>query len=213
MASTLSNYFFHGVDLQCRHPTTIIPPNCCFHQHDVFESGLPFAANTFNYIFQRNLLSSSLLQDNSLSAYIMELRRVITLDGILEIIESDYHLYEAGPAGEQINSWLLELLLLRRDRSTIPRVLWPNLEKELRNAGFAHLEQVTIRVPTGIWGGTIGKMSQANILIYLEQVKMDVVYYFGVCEEEFDFIVKKWEKELDQHSCYWELKIFLAKVL
>ncbi|CAG8472229.1 33116_t:CDS:2, partial [Racocetra persica] len=99
MANKYSKPKFIGLDIAPVQTDENKPPNTEFIQANVLER-LPFDDNTFDFIFQRFLLSGIPL-DKWVSV-INELVRVLKPGGYLELVENDLQYSVMGPATKKI---------------------------------------------------------------------------------------------------------------
>jgi hypothetical protein len=126
-----------------------------------------------------------------------------------------------GPAGEQINAWITEILLRRSvdlshlmKLATASHVSINSSSKSLCNilerVGFSQVDSECISVPTGTWGGEVGKMSLRCWLSLFRGLEEWMDTEMGVCKEELDSMLNRWTREVEQES-WWELVVCVAR--
>lgn len=206
MASSYPKMFFHGVDSTSLHPTSILPLNCQFHHHMLLEKKLPFKEEQFDYIHQRHYYLS--IPGPRMEAHFRDLYRVLRFDGVLELMDPCFLHRNCGPAGAQINAWFEEFYL---EQQVVLKSMSKVIGNVLAKSGFRQLELVSVRIPTGNWGGDIGEMSFEYFHKLIAGMKSKVVSRFGICAEEFDRVFFRWIQEAESVEAYWELNICLAK--
>ncbi|KAF9092941.1 hypothetical protein BGX27_001695, partial [Mortierella sp. AM989] len=75
-----------GIDVLSVFPSTIIPSNCKFIQHNILD-GLPFPDNTFGFVYQRLLVAG--LKPEDWATVLKEIERVTKPGGWIELVEAD----------------------------------------------------------------------------------------------------------------------------
>lgn len=86
MANEFPDAIVTGIDMSSVFPTTIIPGNCQFIQHNIIQ-GLPFPDNHFDFVYQRLLIAG--LTPANWVAVVAELERVTKPGGWIELVEVD----------------------------------------------------------------------------------------------------------------------------
>src|SRR5215472_4985746 len=122
--------------------------------------GLPFADDTFDFVHQR-LLASSSIPVTLWPALVGHLVRVTRPDGWVELVEVGPWLEPAGPATSRLFelSYRLGRLLGLDMRGEVFRTM----DDHLRRAGLVDVERREVSVPAGEWGGAVGSMMAANV--------------------------------------------------
>ncbi|KAF0504391.1 S-adenosyl-L-methionine-dependent methyltransferase [Gigaspora margarita] len=127
MATTYPMVDIIGIDISQQPPTHIKPDNFTFIKANALK-GLPFKDNTFDYVFQRNLLGA--FTEQNWSQVINELVRVLKPGGFIELMEHSM-LYNMGPATKRLCDAEIEAMKLRgTDPFTSQK-----LDKYLQNQG------------------------------------------------------------------------------
>ncbi|CAG8561052.1 17192_t:CDS:2 [Funneliformis caledonium] len=94
MATIYPNAKIIGVDISPVQPSGIKPKNFTFFQADITD-GLPFADETFDFVFQRFLVGS--IPKEKWFSVIKELTRMLKPGGYLELVEFDVLAESLGP--------------------------------------------------------------------------------------------------------------------
>ena len=94
MANEFPDAIVTGIDMSSVFPTTIIPGNCQFIQHNIIQ-GLPFPDNYFDFVYQRLLIAG--LTPANWVAVVVELERVTKPGGWIELVECDGYGGNNGP--------------------------------------------------------------------------------------------------------------------
>jgi len=82
MATTYPNAKFTGIDISPIQPSQIKPENFTFFQANLLD-GLPFADDSFDFVFQRFLIAS--ITKDKWPVVINELTRILKPGGYLEV--------------------------------------------------------------------------------------------------------------------------------
>ncbi|RUP48253.1 S-adenosyl-L-methionine-dependent methyltransferase [Jimgerdemannia flammicorona] len=172
---------FVGVDISELFPMSIKPTNCTFHTADV-NDGLPFADNSFDFVYMRYLITS-LTAEEWVKA-ILELIRVLKPGGYIELWENDVQAHSTGPLstalGERskystIHLRQHQLRLSSRIAPVCPYITFPSpaihamkargidpsaarqLKSTLLSCGLQDVNMQFTSIPIG-WRGQIGKI-------------------------------------------------------
>ncbi|KAF0381982.1 S-adenosyl-L-methionine-dependent methyltransferase [Gigaspora margarita] len=129
MATTYPLVNIIGIDISRQQATHIKPKNFTFFKANVLE-GIPFNDNTFDYIFQRNLMRAYTEQD--WPHVVNELVRILKPGGYLELMERSM-LYNMGPATKRLcDAEIAAMNLAGTDPFACQK-----LEKYVQNQGFS----------------------------------------------------------------------------
>ncbi|CAG8523923.1 12871_t:CDS:2 [Funneliformis mosseae] len=194
MAEDYPDSTFVGVDISPFFPdSNETPPNVGFLQCNV-NDGLPFPDSTFDFVCQRNMITSVTI--NEWESFVKEMIRVVKPGGYIEMFEMELINENSSPEFKCIED-LIELGLestgiVPHLQRSIPPILEsiPNL-KDIRNE--------TISIPVGNWGGKIGEMVIINL----------PTFPWGITDEEYNKIGERCSKELKLNhgryamSCRW----------
>ncbi|KAF9427310.1 hypothetical protein BGZ94_005139, partial [Podila epigama] len=147
-----------GIDMSPMFPSTIIPSNCSFLQHNILEARLPFPDNHFDFVHQRFLAAA--LSPTHWTTVLSELERVTKPGGWIELVELDGYGGNNGPHMHKIKTWVDQMLTSRGIRQDI--VTHPSLTSLLQAAQFTNVHQETLHLPIGDHGGQIGTLLKEN---------------------------------------------------
>ncbi|CAI2169306.1 6276_t:CDS:2 [Funneliformis geosporum] len=103
MAKEYNNCNFFGTDILPIPEPKNKPRNLNFYQCDTL-CGLPFENNTFDFVYQKILVSSFSVEDWAKA--INELIRVLKPGGYLELMEFDDKFWNGGPEGDRWISYM-----------------------------------------------------------------------------------------------------------
>jgi ubiquinone/menaquinone biosynthesis C-methylase UbiE len=90
---------FTGIDISPIYPGDIKPRNLAFYTANVLE-GLPFADNTFDFVYMRFLMTA--FTEDDWQKVVKELIRVCKPNGWVEFMEGDLVFNPEGPAGKKL---------------------------------------------------------------------------------------------------------------
>ncbi|KAF9416577.1 hypothetical protein BGZ76_004653 [Entomortierella beljakovae] len=195
MANEFPDAIVTGIDISAVFPTTIIPTNCRFIQHDVTH-GLPFPDNTFDFVYQRLLISG--LTPQNWSDILVEMERVTKPGGWIELVEVDATGGNNGPYMTKIWSWIETALSTRGVDCLICRDL-PSL---LKQANVINVNQDVLKLPTGCHGGKIGRLLKENELSFWDAITPLVVHGAGVDKEVYEEAMQIAEQEVESYKSY-----------
>ncbi|KAF9961486.1 hypothetical protein BGZ65_010631, partial [Modicella reniformis] len=181
MANEFPDANVTGIDLSPVFPTTIIPSNCRFYQHNILHP-LPFPDNTFDFVYQRLLIAG--LTPEEWIRVVKELERVTVPGGWIELVEVDGHGGNNGPFTAKIWGWVERALMSRGISSLIGQE--PGLPKLLEMAGAVNVHQDVLRLPTGEHGGKIGQLLKENEQSFWGAVTPMVIHGAGVDKNEYE---------------------------
>lgn len=86
MANEFPDATITGIDMSAMFPTTIIPENCRFLQHNI-QHPFPFPDNSFDFVHQRLLVAG--LTPDDWKKVMTELERITKPGGWIELVEID----------------------------------------------------------------------------------------------------------------------------
>lgn len=204
MAEDYPDSTFVGVDISPFFPdSNETPPNVGFLQCNV-NDGLPFPDSTFDFVCQRNMITSVTI--NEWENFVKEMIRVVKPGGYIEMFEMELINENSSPEFKCIED-LIELGLestgiVPHLQRSIPSILEsiPNL-KDIRNE--------TISIPVGNWGGKIGEMMSTFYIMTFNTFKLLLTTAWGITDEEYNKIGDRCSKELKLNhgryamSCRW----------
>src|SRR5215472_9201927 len=136
-----------GIDLVPSKPDR--PPNFRFVRSNVLQ-GLPFVSDQFDFVHQRLLVGG--VPANSWPALVHDLVRVTRPGGWIELVEVGFEVEPAGPATTRMVEMMQRLgRSLGLDTTGI---VIRSLDEYLRRAGVTDIQQRSLTIPIGEWGGT-----------------------------------------------------------
>ncbi|CAG8437971.1 15864_t:CDS:2 [Dentiscutata heterogama] len=199
-----------GIDISQQQPTQIKPNNFNFVKANVLE-GLPFENNSFDYVFQRNLMGAFSEQDWII--VINELVRVLKPGGFIELMEHSM-LYNMGPATKCLCDAQMDAMKIR---GTDPFITL-KLSRILQNQG--QLENVKEEVRECHHGASsnqaelnLSKTAVSNMVTLYAAWKPRLAKAMQISFEEFDELAKISEKELFEYDTYFKLvRVYARKV-
>ncbi|KAK3808681.1 MAG: hypothetical protein J3Q66DRAFT_355390 [Benniella sp.] len=197
MANEFPDAHVTGVDMSPVFPTTIIPSNCRFVQHNILQP-LPFPDNTFDFVYQRLLIAG--LTPEEWIRVVKELERVTVPGGWIELVEVDGHGGNNGPNTAKIWEWVERALMSRGVTSQIGRD--PGLPKILEMAGVTNIRQNVLRLPTGEHGGKIGQLLKENEQSFWNTIAPMVIHAAGVDKNEYEDALEIAESEVEEYKSF-----------
>jgi SAM-dependent methyltransferase len=138
-----------GLDLVASKPRQ--PPGYRWVRANLLK-GLPFRADSFDFVFQRLLVVGVPLA--AWPAAVAELVRVARPGGWVELVEPMLRARRAGPAMARFTELALGLAAARGLDSH--RTVFDSLDGLLRDAGLTAVVRREVPVPVGRWGGRVG---------------------------------------------------------
>ncbi|RUS20965.1 hypothetical protein BC937DRAFT_93955 [Endogone sp. FLAS-F59071] len=187
--------------------TEMPPPNCSFVQADA-RQGLPFADNTFDYVFSR--AASLAYQTNVWPFIINEFVRVLKPGGTVEIFELVMPLHDGGPATTRFyHEWIRTSLKLR---DVDVEAMIPRFEPLLKSSGIENVTHEIGSWPLG-WGPSeeYAQLSRENVISFMNASKPKLTVVLGVGDDSYDANTAVAEKELQTYKSYVEAHVFHGK--
>jgi ubiquinone/menaquinone biosynthesis C-methylase UbiE len=132
------------------------PINYTFVPGNLLE-GLPFADHTFDYVHQRLLFTA--IPHDRWPSVVLELMRVTRTGGWVELVDS-IGLAHGGPNVEQLMEWIRNLSA----RRGVDLMDGSRIGDYLRGSPLVNQSARRVDLPTGIYGGRLGKMVAADFL-------------------------------------------------
>jgi len=167
-----------------------IAPNFLFLQANLLD-GLPFAANTFDYVHQRVLVLG--IPSDKWVPVAQELARVTLPQGWIELAEPCYGF--GAPALENMYAWMGTLARMRHIDVGAVRFLGDYLKS-------AHLRNVRshkIDIPVGEHGGRVGRWIATDILAIFKGLRQPLIGAKITTEQAFDAAFAAFQSELWTH--------------
>ncbi|MBE3568195.1 MAG: class I SAM-dependent methyltransferase [Thermogemmatispora sp.] len=186
-----------GFDREPPRSSQNLPPTYRFVQGDLLQ-GLPFPDHAFGYVHQRLLVAGiPLLQ---WPAVIQELVRVTRHGGWIEMVELGLGLWPQGPCLQQVVAWWQQLSAARgMDASQLFL-----LGRWLREAGTVQVEQRTLWLPVGRWGGRLGQLLAQDLLAAARTLEAPVEG-LGVSATRFHEVLEGLAREWQEGQVTYEV--------
>ncbi|KAF9901902.1 hypothetical protein BX616_002101 [Lobosporangium transversale] len=197
MANEFPDATITGIDISIVFPTTIIPSNCKFIQHNILNP-LPFPDNTFDFVYQR-LLVAGLTHENWIFV-LKELERVTKPGGWIELVEIDGIGGNNGPCTAKIWNWIDKALSTRGVNCLIGRDIgYGNM---LKQANVVNVKEEVLRLPTGDHGGKIGTLLKENEQSFWNAITPIVIHGAGVDIDEYEEMMQIADSEVEEYKSY-----------
>ncbi|KAK3838176.1 MAG: S-adenosyl-L-methionine-dependent methyltransferase [Linnemannia gamsii] len=197
MANEFPDATVTGIDMSPVFPTTIIPENCRFLQHNILDP-LPFPDNTFDYIHQRLLVAG--LKPRDWVYVLQELERVTKPGGWVELVEVDGHGGNNGPMTAQLWNWIEQTLKERGINVNIGTEL--GLQALMQQANLINIKHEVFHVPTGLHGGKIGTLLKENEQAFWIAMAPTVIHGTGVDIQEYEDAIFASTSEVEIYKSY-----------
>ncbi len=171
------------------------PPHCLLRQGNVLE-GLPLPDAFAEFTHQRLLVLA--IPDEKWPGVIAELVRVTQVGGWLELVETDAHVQNGGPATERLFSLLAAL---RRQRGLQGEAVF-HLGELLRSAGVQQIDTQEIPLKVGPWGARAGQMMERDIVTAVQALKEPCCAACDVSAQEFEHLLQRMREEWQTAQAY-----------
>ncbi|CAG8547593.1 24942_t:CDS:2 [Gigaspora rosea] len=198
-----------GLDISPHQPTHIKPKNFSFVKANVLE-GLPFDDNTFDFVFQRYLVSG---YPKEKWPYVMnELVRVLKPGGFLELCEFSY-LFDAGPADQRL--WFAAAKVC--EERGVDWNTYEKLGEYAQNQGqLENINKEVKQIYHGVKSNDIGlsKVAINNMTYLYESLKPTLTRALKISDHEYDELVKASKDELFEFDTYYHIvRIYARKII
>jgi SAM-dependent methyltransferase len=171
------------------------PPNYRFVRSNLLR-GLPFADGSFDFVHQRLMVISS-IPISAFSPALDELVRVTRPGGWVELVEVKPHVQPSGPATDRLFELLREVG--RSFGLDMEGTVIGALGDHLRRAGLTRVEQRTVDLPVGEWGGRVGSLTATNVRALHTRMAAAFENDLGVPGPEVGELLRTMLKEWEQH--------------
>ena len=202
MAQAFPRSHVLGVDLERATASSPVAANYTFCPGNVLNR-LPFEDGTFDFVHQRLLVAA--IPALRWPDVIRELKRVTRPGGWVELLECGADALEPGPTTAQFFQWGLEASF---PRGLDARVI-PMLGQYMREAGFFQLEEHTIDIPLGRWGGRLGKMMEEDLLSGFRG--LEALYTQTGSVSDFHALLRKLPPEWERCRTRYQFHIFAGQ--
>ncbi|KAF9160138.1 hypothetical protein DFQ26_005854 [Actinomortierella ambigua] len=170
MAAEYKNLEFYGFDISPMYPasSTVLPlaqqqpqptPNTHFSYGNLLANEIPFPADTFVLVHQRNLLLG--LPQEAWPAVLADLFRTVLPggQGYLQLCEVDPNWSRTGPhTTALLQRRLQQTAELHRIDLLVPR----HLDSLLTHVGCVNVQMMMVEIPIGRWGDSGGGSSSSS---------------------------------------------------
>ncbi|CAG8658909.1 8846_t:CDS:2 [Gigaspora rosea] len=208
MATSYPSISVVGLDISPHQPTQIKPSNFTFVKANILE-GLPFEDNTFDFVFQRYLVSA--YSKDKWPYVINELVRVLKPGGFLELCEFS-HLFDTGPANQRLWSTVAKVLEGRGvDLNTCQK-----LEEYMQNQDkLENIKKEVKQCYHGLKSNDIelSKVAISNTTSVYASLKQPLTKTLNISKDEFDELVKVSKDELFEFDTYYNVvRVYARKI-
>ncbi|KAF9924297.1 hypothetical protein FBU30_005692 [Linnemannia zychae] len=198
MANEFPDAIVTGIDMSPVFPTTIIPENCRFLQHNIVLNPLPFPDNSFDYVHQRLLVAG--LKSQDWIKVLQELERVTKPGGWIELVEADGYGGNNGPCTQQLWGWVDQTL--KNHNINVNVATQPGLDNILKQANLINIKQEVFHLPTGLYGGKIGTLLKENEQAFWIAMAPKVVQATGIETRVYEEAIAASNAEVEIHKSY-----------
>ncbi|RIA88889.1 S-adenosyl-L-methionine-dependent methyltransferase [Glomus cerebriforme] len=206
MSTNYPRSSFTGVDMSPIYPDDIKPRNLTFHMANVLE-GLPFADNSFDFVYMRFMMTS-FTEDDWQNKVVKELIRVCKPDGWVEFMEGDLIFNPEGPAGKRLMDAYRTMLESKQINPRITNHLYSILSSTQEITCLTSKEKPG---PIGNWGGRIGELSYQNFSQTLCALKPTLSKEMECTNEEYDELIEEFGRECNLNMTNFVHFRFFAK--
>ncbi len=181
-----------GLDVEPSKPGA--PASYAFVRANLLR-GLPFGDGSFDFVHQR-LMATSAVPEAAWPAVVADLVRVTRPGGWVELVEVLVELHPAGPATRRLLDLTRQVgRSFGLDQDSIVRSLGGYLDR----AGLAAVEQRSVEVPVGEWGGRAGSLTATNLRALNNRLADAFERSLGVSPAEFRDLLHAMQAEWEQH--------------
>lgn len=171
------------------------PPGFRCVRGNLIQGGLPFAADRFDFVHQRALISG--LPVSSWPAVCLDLVRVARPGGWVELVECPPWFESAGPVTQQLCD-MLQRLLVARGLDSAGRVV-AALDDHLGRSGLVDVRKRALDLRVGEWGGRVGSLMATDCRALFLRLAAPLEAAFGVADEEYRELVTAMQEEWEQY--------------
>lgn len=157
--------------------------------------GLPFVDDSFDFVHQR-LLASSSIPVTVWPSLVRDLVRVTRPGGWVELVEVGPWLEPAGPATTRLFD--LSYRLGRLLGLDMLGQVFRTMDDHLRSAGLVDVERREVSVPVGEWGGVVGSKMAANVRGLFTRLGDEFETRLGLPSGEFTELLRTLQDEQEQ---------------
>ncbi|RHZ83180.1 hypothetical protein Glove_99g334 [Diversispora epigaea] len=201
---------FTGVDIVNNYPQSIKPENTTFIKSNVTD-GLPFADNSFDFVYMRFMMLAFTLKN--WPRVINELTRVCKPGGWIEVMERDILWFNEG---EGVRNWRTKIVEGMREKG-IELIISPYIPNFFRaNEQLINFKSDERIEPLGAWAGIIGK-AYSQVIMWGAKNLTHAVSGIEFEEGEYGELINVAMDELDRNKSFdkshrfWAMKKPLTK--
>ncbi len=206
MADQFSAAHITGVDLEApRNLPHAQPLNYRFVQADVLH-GLPFSANSFDYVHLRFL--GVAIPAASWPDVLRELVRVTCPGGYIELFEIGNVYDRPGPATRLLLDWWQQI----EEQTGFRLSLLEHLGELLAQAGAQEIHTRTIAAPLGAWGGRAGELISRDLHATFGSLKPFYCTHLGIRGKDYDTAVETLREEWETYHTHYHFYLAYGRV-
>jgi len=161
--------------------------------------GLPFAAQSFDYVHQRLLVAAIPLA--RWPWVVAELSRVTAPGGWIELVEMGTTFHHMGPATKRFLPWWSAISASRG----IDASYMSQLGSLLKHAGLSNIRAETRTLPVGKWGGRVGNLLAQDMLAGWPSMRPLAHTLLGIAPGTFNEVMSQLEAEWNSDHTTYEL--------
>ncbi|CAG8519750.1 10693_t:CDS:2, partial [Funneliformis mosseae] len=206
MSTNYPQSSFTGIDISPIYPGDIKPRNLTFYTENVLE-GLPFADNTFDFVYIRFMITAFTVDDWQ-NKVVKELIRVCKPGGWVEFMDGDLCFNSEGPAGKTLMDAFRSILVSKQINPNITKCLYPLLSSM---PTITSLSSEIKPGPIGSWAGRIGELASQDFSQILHAMKPMLSKVIECTEEEYNELVEEFERECNSNKTNFVHFRFFAK--
>lgn len=187
-----------GFDLEDVLRSASTPLNYQFYSGNLLN-GLPFAAQSFEYVHQRLLVAGIPLAQWPF--VIGELKRVTAPLGWIELVEMGNTFHHAGPATQQFLVWWEAICATKGiDASKMSQIgTW------LKQAGLRNVRTDVKLLAVGSWGGRVSNLLAQDMLAGWPTMRPLAHSLLGIDPETFNAVINHLEEEWNTYHTTYEV--------
>ncbi|CAG8485257.1 6339_t:CDS:2 [Paraglomus occultum] len=189
---------FVGIDISPMSPTTNLPHNVSFFDCNLLE-GLPFAADSFDYVRQ-GLLFEAFTEQQWETHVVNELVRVTRVGGWVEFMEGYCSFVNPGRVTKRLTNAFSTFLKSKGISMRFEDNLTTYLENTCRLSNISYEEQ---RIPLGKRGGRFGELALKNLIWTWLALKKPLADTMCISSEHFDALIETFVREATENRTEW----------
>lgn len=196
IATNYRNAEVVGIDMSPVQPLSIKLQNVTFVLGNILD-GLPFANNSFDYVFQRLLFTA--IPKDKWPYVINELTRVLKPGGYLELMEFDPETKRIGPVSAKLLKTFINVL---EQRNVFPMVFHELHSLCEQQGQLENIKREEKSIFKGAESGKLGQMAIDDLASLFYGVKSHLKEILEVSSEEYDEMVQNMSKEMREYDSY-----------